>query len=335
LTDNPAVEVVADGSYAWLLPGVESFGSWLERAPRWARAAATRFGFVRGVLLFVASVRRDRIAVVRVDPGWRTLLLLRALLGRRRKLVVLQFIRHPIPGRFWPRVDRWAVRRAMVVGQVLTEWERGEYARAFGVERFVCVPWPWRRRPASELPAAPAEPMVLASGRAFCDWPTLFAAATGSDWPLVVVCSPQDRQAVASLAVGCGARVLCDLAADEHAALLARATVSVIAMREAGISQGQIRLMDANDAGVAVVATATRSLDGYAVAGQTALLVPPGDAPALRAAVDRLLRDRDERERIRRSAFERSQRWTGLDYLESIAALVHGGVTSTRHVNST
>src|SRR5947209_4102746 len=113
--------------YAWLLPGVASFGTWLQARPAPVRALALRFGPARGVLLFLASLGYDRVGVVRTDPGWRALLLLRALLGRRRKLVVLQFIRHPVPGRVWPRIDRWAVRRAMADGHVLTPWERDEY----------------------------------------------------------------------------------------------------------------------------------------------------------------------------------------------------------------
>ena len=59
----------------------------------------------------------DAVAVVRTGPGWRALLLARALLGRRRKLVALHFIVHPHRGRLRDRVsdglDRWAVRRAL------------------------------------------------------------------------------------------------------------------------------------------------------------------------------------------------------------------------------
>jgi hypothetical protein len=240
-------DCVADGAYAWLLPGVDSFGTWLARLPAPLQRAAARSGPVRVALLFVASTRRRRVAVVRVDPGWRTLLLLRAVLGRRRKLVVLQFIRHPLPGRWWPPIDRWAVRHAMLVGHVLSPRERERYAAEFGlsVERFVHIPWAWRAEPATRLPEPAAEPSVLCGGRAFCDWPTLFEAQAGAGWPLTVVCSARELEQVRALAAGTPVRVYADLEPGDYAAPLRRATVAVIAMREAGISQGQIRLMEA------------------------------------------------------------------------------------------
>jgi glycosyltransferase involved in cell wall biosynthesis len=80
--------------------------------------------------------------------------------------------------------------------------------------------------------------------------------------------------------------------------------------------------MDAAGAGVPVVITAARALRDYLVAGETAVVVPPGDAAALRAAVDRLMADPAERERVRGAAFEHSQAWTGEDYLAAIGALL-------------
>lgn len=271
--------------------------------------------------------------MIRTGPGWRTLLLLRALFGRRRKLVVLHFLVHPPPDRplqrlahrLWESIDRLAIRRSMREGQVLTTWERQEYARRYGIpeERFRVVPWPWRRTPAQSLPPEPEQPLVLSSGRALCDWPTLFAAAEGADWPLVVVCSKEDLPEVERLNAGGRAEVRCEISAAEHAELLARATVFVVTMREAGVSQGHVRLMDAADAGVPVVVSGTRSLRGYAVPGQTAIVVPPEEPQAMREAIDRLLSDAQERERIRRAAWERSAAWTGEDYVAALADLVH------------
>lgn len=315
---------LADGMYGWLLPGADSFIEWLGRRSRWVRFGAERVGVLRGLLLFVASVNADRIVLVRAEAGWRTLLLLRAALGRRRKLIALHFIRHPDGGRVWPIVDRWAVRRALAVAQVLTEWEREQYATFYGLpaSRFRYVRWALRRQPAAELPPAPAEPLVLSAGRAFCDWETLFAAAQGRGWPLTIVCDASDLGRVQALNGSGIARVQSGVPADEFAALLARATVLVIAMDEAGVSQGHVRVMDANEAGVAVVATRTRSLEEYATDRETALLVEERDAIGLRAAVERLLNDGTERERLRRGAFERSQSWTGRNYLEATARLL-------------
>jgi hypothetical protein len=304
---------IVDGFYGWLLDDVDCF----------ERRRAPRSGPLRGLLLFCASVRAPAVVVIRTDPGWRTLLLLRALFGRRRKLVVLQFIVHPGTGRAWDAVDRWAVRRALRTGQVLSEWESAECARRYGIERFVWVPWAWRRHAAEALDSPARQWRVLCAGRAFCDWETLFDAARGRDWPLAVVCSREDETRVRRLGADC-AEVHSEVPPERFRELLGEASIVVVAMRDAGVSQGHVRLMDANDAGVAVVCSATRSVESYVADDETAALVPPGDAPALRAAVERLLADPEERERLRRAAFERSQRWTGEMYLAAIGALIRG-----------
>lgn len=308
---------VVDVSYGRLVPGAEAFESRLT-------------GPLRGLALFAASVRADAVAVVRTGPGWRALLLARALLGRRRKLVALHFIVHPSRGRLrdrvWDRIDVWAVRRSLRAGLVLTEDERRECVERYSLEagRFPLVRWPSRLEPAAELPPSTAEDFVLSSGRAFCDWPTLFAAARGAEWALTVVCSAEDRPEVERLAAGTAATVLAEIPAHEHAALLRRAAVLAVVMRDEGVSQGHVRLMDAADAGVPVVITAARALRDYVVPGETALVVPPGDPTALRAAIDSLMTNPDARERLRRTAFDHSQSWTGQDYLTTLSTLLKG-----------
>jgi glycosyltransferase involved in cell wall biosynthesis len=72
------------------------------------------------------------------------------------------------------------------------------------------------------------------------------------------------------------------------------------------------------------VVSDTRSLRGYVVPGLTAVVVPPEDPAAMREAIDRLLSDAAERERIRRAAWERSAGWTAQDYVAALADLIHG-----------
>jgi hypothetical protein len=306
---------VVDVSYGHLIPDVRPVDS---------RAR----GALRGVRLFVASVRADAIGVVRTGAGWRSLLLLRALFGRRRKLVAIQFIVHPGQGGTWDRIDRWAVRRALLAGPVLTRAEQSECAARYGLpaERFPFVAWPRRRTHATELPPPPETPLALSTGRAFCDWPTLFAAARGAGWPLTVVCSAEDRAAVDALNADGGATVLSEIPAHEHEALMACATVLIVPMYEAHVAQGHVRLMDAADAGVPVIVSDVRALRDYVVPGETAVLVPPGDPAALRAAGDRMLGNAEERERVRRAAFEHSQAWGADEYLRALRDLLlrHG-----------
>jgi glycosyltransferase involved in cell wall biosynthesis len=62
-----------------------------------------------------------------------------------------------------------------------------------------------------------------------------------------------------------------------------------------------------------VVAAAGGALLEFVSDGETGLLVPPRDAPALRAAVERLLGDRELRERLGAAARNRARERFGWD----------------------
>lgn len=80
-------------------------------------------------------------------------------------------------------------------------------------------------------------------------------------------------------------------------ALLAQADISVqpSVVPEAG---GGLAVIESMQAGCAVVASDNGSQPEYAVAGVTALLVPPGDDAALADALARLLDDKALRDRM-------------------------------------
>jgi glycosyltransferase involved in cell wall biosynthesis len=332
--------VLADGWYGWVVEGFVPLTDLIERWPRRWRDAVGRTGALRGAVLFLFSIGYDRVVVIRNDPGWRSLLLLRAVFGRRHKLVAAHFIDHGPRRRWrgrlidlaWRPVDRWATRRALAVGQVLSVSEAELYARRFGVgaDRFALVPFAWRMTvagapfPSRRAPGERIAVRVISAGRAGCDWPVLFAAARGADWQLTVVCAGHDLDEVLRLNAGGPARVLVDISHDDARALLRESDVSVIAMLDGELSHGHVRCCDAVDAGAAIVASRVRSLEGYVEDGETALLVPPRDPAALRLAVDRLVDDPELRVRLARSGFERAERWTWDDYLRAIDALARG-----------
>lgn len=332
--ERPQRRVIVDGWYGWLIPGLPRLEDRLRRLPAPMARGAGRVGALRGVLLFAASVRRDAVAMIRAERGWRSLLLLGALLGRRRKLVALHFLMHPrrrsgmgrLVDRAWDPVDRWAVRRALQVGQCLTAGERDAALRRYGIEgeRLVHVPFAWRRSGAGELAPLPAGGPVVATGRAECDWESLFAAAAGASWPLTVVCSAADRPAVDRLNAHARATVLSEAPAETVQELLRGASACAIALEQRPLSQGQIRLMEAVEAGAPVVASRVAGLDGYGSDGETALLVAPRDPDALRRALDRVLDDRELAERLRQAAWRRAGRWPAGKYLEAIEELILG-----------
>jgi hypothetical protein len=325
--------VLADGWYSWLTPSFRPLTDLTDGWPEPLKAALRRVGALRAVVLFAAGTRYAVTAVTRSDSGWRSLLLLRAVFGRRRKLVVLQFIDHPprtsglgaLLDRMWRPVDRWATRRALLAAQVLSPGERRRYAARFGIEeeRFRLIPFAWRL--GDEGSAAPASTRsgVVSVGRAYCDWPTLFSAAREASWPLTVVCGEHDRELVERLNADGRATVLTEIPAQSARQLIAQASVCVLTMVDQGISHGQIRLCDAVSAGTPVVASRTQSLDGYVEDGSTAVLVSPGDAGELRRAVEELLADPDRRERMARAALDRAASWTTTDYVAAIERFVH------------
>jgi hypothetical protein len=331
--DTPLVA----GWYSWFLRDIRPLGDFVGRWPRRLRPLSWRLGLVRALAMVLAGRRHRAVATIRRDRGWRCLVLLSALLDARPKLVVLHFIDNDLrrPGvrglidACWRPVERWALRRTMARAQVLTSWESERYGEEYGMkpERFRFVPFAWRHPPrgaACDFAGAAARQGVLAAGRVSCDWPTLFAAAQDQDWPLTVVCSAAHRGLVESLNRDGRATVLTDIPPAAVHELLRRAAISVIATYDAGMSQGHVRLCESVDAGAPVVATRTRSLQGYVEEDSTAVLVPPGDPRALRDAISRLLADPAARDGLAQAAWSRAERWTWDDYLAGLSALIRG-----------
>jgi len=332
-SSSRAPRILGDGWYSWIGSRFVPLTDVVSGLPGPLQRLVLGVGALRGCALALASVRFGAVAVIRYDPGWRSLLLLRAVCGRRRKLVVLQFIDHPPSPRglrrigdlVWAPIDRWSIRRAMKVGHVLSRAELIEYPRRFGVEaeRFRLIPWLLRRTPRDGQPPAPADGPVLAAGRAHCDWHTLLAAAARRNWDLTIVCAAGDVRQVEDLNTKChaSARVLSEVPHAQMRAILNSASVCVICLQDGVTSRGHVRLCDATDAGAAVVATDVRSFEGYVEPGRTALLVPPGDARALRTAVEQLLQSTELRRRVAEAAFEHAATWTGQHYLNAIERL--------------
>ncbi len=303
--------------------------------PRWLFRLAERVPGLRSLLFFWLGRSYDLL----VTTGTRSwlLLLLEALFGKsERRVVLLEFIgqsslagpkawAYPVLIRF---VRGPAFRKSVAKAQVLTDWEVESYARLYAVpaQRFQFIPWPGRRD-GEELPVmaqAGSPPMVLSTGRAACDWETLFQAAEDGNWALTVVCGKDDVERVKSLNRAGRAKVLAEISPAEHDALVEAATVYVLSLKETLRSSGQIRLRYANRVGTPVVASGIRGLSGYAIDGETALVVAPQDHAALRRAVDRLLHEPELRETLRSRAFERVCGWTWEDYAASIRELVAG-----------
>jgi glycosyltransferase involved in cell wall biosynthesis len=83
-----------------------------------------------------------------------------------------------------------------------------------------------------------------------------------------------------------------------------------------------LSLLEAQASGVAVIGTAAGGIPEFVVDGETGVLVPPGDAPALAAALARLLGDPILRERLgRQGRSEVEARYTLATRADAVAGL--------------
>ena len=112
------------------------------------------------------------------------------------------------------------------------------------------------------------------------------------------------RRLVASL--GLGSRVLVPGRVDEVMPYVRNCDVYVLPSREEG--SGSLAVLEALQAGAAIVASGVDGIPEDLTDGHDALLVPPGDPAALQAAIGRLLGDPELRSRLgaaARSVYER------------------------------
>lgn len=294
---------------------------------------AALFGPLRGLLIYRLSSGFDRVGLVQKAPGTTTFALLEGWLNRRRdRLVLLTFLPRPLPApplrraayRAWAAlIERPAVRRSMRAAHVLSPAERERYSVLYRlpVERFRLIPWAFSRR-GDPAPHEGERTGVVSSGRAHCDWETLFAAARIGGWELTVVCSERDRQRVEALNREGVARVLCEISREEHDRLLRGCAVYALCLRDDGPSAGHVRLMAAVDAGLAVVASDVPGMDGYVEPDHTALVVPRGDPRRLASAIGSLLENPARRIELTERAAERSRRWTYDGLFRALGALL-------------
>ena len=136
-------------------------------------------------------------------------------------------------------------------------------------------------------------------------------------WSLDVVGDGPLRAGLEARAAGLPVRFLGQLTKDDLARAYAGCDLLVAPSVPAasGDQDGlPVALLEAMSAGCPVVASRIAGIDEAVVDGETGLLVPPGDAAALAAALSRLLGDPDLRDRLGAAASARAD-----DY--SVAAL--------------
>lgn len=184
-------------------------------------------------------------------------------------------------------------------------------------ERFVFLPLAWLD---DEAETDEDGGFILALGHSNRDYPLLLEAVAGTDLPVTIVAADEDWRGGRTPPPNVTIR--CNTGFVETNRLIAQATLHVIPLKPVGYSSGQTVLLRAMARGKAVVITDTMGVRDYVRENETAALVPPGDAAALRAALVRLWRDAGERKRLGGAAARAIREEFGFPrFAQSLAAL--------------
>jgi glycosyltransferase involved in cell wall biosynthesis len=195
---------------------------------------------------------------------------------------------------------------------VHSQLELERYRRIFPERQFAFVPWGTnieiRQQLFAEAEQRQEAPLtyIVTAGRSGRDYTTLFAAATDLPTELRVICDSLDVLGKAPRPTTC--RVLGNCYGNDYVRQLFDAAVVVVPLAVEDISAGQMVMIQAMGLGKAVVVTRTPTICDYVQDGEDALLVEPGDAAGLRAAIQRLLDDPVLRHRLGCNAMARYDR---------------------------
>jgi hypothetical protein len=297
-----------------------------------------RFLPLRALLMLFFSPRFQAVA-----PRWskygKLCCVLQALLPRR-SVVVLDVIDYDASHYSAPRrllyhlISHYVLgpcmRRSVLSVRVMTEWEAELINARYGIDksRIQYVRWPligWSERNAFVMPTK-NHGMVFSSGRASCDWKTLFTAAEAGGWKLVVVCAAADLDDVKRLNKTVNATIHCEISPLEHDRLLASAEVCVICLKEDQKSSGQIRIGSCIELHVPIVASGVRGLDGYAVDNVTVMAFTPGDVRGLIDKTNYLLNTPSACQALTERALQYAKQFNKTDMLVQIAAFIGGQI---------
>jgi glycosyltransferase involved in cell wall biosynthesis len=178
-------------------------------------------------------------------------------------------------------------------------------------------------------PPAPSRqrPMICAVGQELRDYETLVEAVRGLDVDVVVAAaSPWSRRDDSSAGIDLPANVSVVRLDQYHLRDLYReARFVVVPLVESDFQAGITTILEAMSMSLAVVCSRTAGQTDTLVDGETGVYVPPRDPAALRRAIERLLADPADADRLGRNG----QRWVRENadigvYARHLAALVEG-----------
>jgi len=265
-----------------------------------------RTAFVPAMLAnFRRAARGDASDADLVHAHWLPTGLVATSLGRPFVLTVhgtdLELARRA------PSVARWVLRKARLV--ICVSNALADVVRGLGIEHVRVIPNGVEIPPFVREPIYPLE--VLFAGRLSREKGILELVEAASAMNLVV---PGDGPLRAQVPGALGF-----VPHRELGELYERAAVVACPSHREGFN---VVCAEAMAYGRPVVAGAVGGLLDLVVDEETGLLVPPGDVPALRGALERLLRDEELRKRLGAAARERARTYFGWDRVtdETLAA---------------
>lgn len=260
--------------------------------------------------IFVFALRSAWASLVRSRPAPDVVVIssdiealvfagIRRLSGRRRTRIVLSpFI---YTSRRQPWLER--LRRAYYAGVmhcvdvaiVHSRLELTRYAALFprAATRYEFVPYGLAVAGRLDFIAAAAlpgpRPVLVSAGRSGRDYATLIAAVAGLPVETHIVC---DLASIVPPLPADGSVVVLDRCYNtDLVRALAGAAAVIVPISVADISAGQMVLVQAKALHRPLIVSDTPTVRDYVTDGKDGLLVPIGDAQALRAAIQRLLSD--------------------------------------------
>lgn len=287
----------------------------LVHVPRWVPERA-RGGIAwkvyQALWVLVRQARLSWIVATTEAPALPVLLLKSVGLVRRPVVVISVALLHPrqvsgVRGRLWRR----ALRSAAVV-VVYSSAQRENTARSFGIPvgkvffiplgvdaDFFAVPDGPRPPEAGSLAELRIAPDVLAVGtNEGKDYPTLVQALPAGVSCLIVTDEPNANAARAAAMPGASLAFDAAVPIARLRHLYRAASVQVIPLHDVAFSSGQTVLLENFASGTPVVTTDVAAVRDYVRPDVTAIVVPAGDAQALRSAIERVLADVELQRRL-------------------------------------
>lgn len=239
-------------------------------------------------------------------------------LGRDRcpPLLLLTFSAKQNAARFGAITRRWLTYVDHLT--VPSEWEAAYYTRLFGLPAdrvSVCHlgaydRWGGLPSVAASPGATQGTPYLFSGGLTDRDYQTLLGAVAGSGIRTIVATRPYIG---GRLLIPAEVKISDLLSGAEYAATVAGAQAVIIPLKPVNHAAGLSLILDAMALGRPVICSAIPAVRDYIQDGVTGLLVPPGDADALRAAIRYLLERPEEAAAMGQAARRRFEAYHTFD----------------------